>query len=88
MTNKIALINKVKGTDRDVKILRESIKYFDKVFAVQSKDLIFFFEKNNFVKIFDQFSKDLYITFNSLNFMKYGNLVGTSDLIFMKILDS
>ena len=53
MTNKIALINKVKGTDRDVKILRESIKYFDKVFAVQSKDLIFFFEKNNFVKIFD-----------------------------------
>ena len=53
MTNKIALIDEVKGTDGDVTILRESIKYSDKVFAVQSKDLIFFFEKNNFVKIFD-----------------------------------
>ena len=53
MTNKIALIDEVKGTDGDVTILRESIKYSNKVFAVQSKDLNFFFEKNNFVKIFD-----------------------------------
>ena len=44
MTNKIALIDEVEGTDGDVKILRESIKYFDKVFAVESKDLKFFFD--------------------------------------------
>ena len=45
MTNKIALVDEVKGeVNRDVKILRESIKYFDKVFAVESKDLKFFFD--------------------------------------------
>ena len=44
MTNKIALVDEVEGTDGDVKILRESIKYFDKVFAVESKDLKFFFD--------------------------------------------
>ena len=44
MTNKIALVDEVEETDGDVKILRESIKYFDKVFAVESKDLKFFFD--------------------------------------------
>ena len=45
MTNKIALVDEVKGTDGDVKILREPIKYFDKLFAVLSKDVNFCFEK-------------------------------------------
>ena len=47
MTNKIALVDEVEGTDGDVKILRESIKYFDKVFAVESKDLKFFFDDDD-----------------------------------------
>ena len=44
MTNKIALVDEVEGTGGNVKYLRESIKYFDKVFAVESKDLKFFFD--------------------------------------------
>ena len=43
MTNKIALVDEAENY-RDVKILKESIKYFDKVFAVESKDLKFFFD--------------------------------------------
>ena len=48
MTNKIALIDEVKGTEGDVTILRETIKYSDKVFAVQ--DFNFFFEKTTLSK--------------------------------------
>ena len=48
MTNKIALVDEVHQVHQpgqpDVKILRESTKYFDKVFAVESKDLKFFFD--------------------------------------------
>ena len=43
MTNKIALVDEAENY-KDVKILKESIKYFDKVFAVESKDLKFFFD--------------------------------------------
>ena len=44
MTNKIALVDEVEGTGGNIKYLRQSIKYFDKVFAVESKDLKFFFD--------------------------------------------
>ena len=44
MTNKIALVDEVPETGGKVKSLRESIKYFDKVFAVESKELKFFFD--------------------------------------------
>ena len=48
MTNKIALVDEVHQVHQpgqpDIKILRESRKYFDKVFAVESKDLKFFFD--------------------------------------------
>ena len=81
MTNKIALVDEVEETDGDVKILRESIKYFDKVFAVESKDLKFFFDDDEevhdnlmycyFMQVsphqqnLDQLNKNLLETINS-----------------------
>ena len=49
MTNKIALVDEGEGPRGDVKYLEESTKYFDKVFAVESKDLKFFFDDDEVV---------------------------------------
>ena len=49
MTNKIALVDEGEGPRGDVKYLEESTKYFDKVFAVESKDLKFFFDDDEAV---------------------------------------
>ena len=45
MTNKIAIVEEAKRKAKDGgMIIREAKDYFDKVFAVESKDLKFFFE--------------------------------------------
>ena len=43
-TNKIAVVEEIEEADDGAMIIREANDYFDKVFAVESKELKFFFD--------------------------------------------
>ena len=44
MTNKVAVVEEIEEADDGAMIIREVDDYFDKVFAVESKQLKFFFD--------------------------------------------
>ena len=46
MTNQIAVVEECEEIDQ-IKILRESENYFDKIVAIQSKDLKFYFDEHS-----------------------------------------
>ena len=47
MANKIAVLEEVEETNEGTIIIREKEDYFNKVYAVESKELKFFFENEN-----------------------------------------
>ena len=44
MANKIAIVEEIEESEDGAMIIREADDYFDKVYAVESKQLKFFFE--------------------------------------------
>ena len=44
MANKIAIVEEIEESEDGAMIIREADDYFDKVYAVESKELKFFFE--------------------------------------------
>ena len=47
MTNQIAVIVEEKVENNQIKILRESENYFDRIVAIESKDLTFYFDEQS-----------------------------------------
>ena len=44
ITNKIAIVEEIEENDDGAMVIKEADDYFDKVFAVESKELKFFFD--------------------------------------------